>query len=218
MDRKTKRSYALSCLLFLLFVSFTLTVSNVDVRPIGPAGSAVGLASVNQYLYEMIGADTIWYQISELLGIIPLMMAGSHMVAGACQLIRYKRLQKVDPDIILLGIFYALVLVIYVSFEIIVINHRPILTGGQLEPSYPSSHTMLSICIMGATAIHFRNHFPTKKNACLMMDIFAWTTMLGTVASRSLSGVHWPTDIFGGVILSCAMISLYFAVSQHCNK
>ena len=34
-------------------------------------------------------------------------------------------------------------------FEVVVINFRPVLEDGALAASFPSSHTMLTLCIMG---------------------------------------------------------------------
>ena len=54
-----------------------------------------------------------------------------------------KSLLKVDYDIILLGVYYILIILAYLMFEIIPINYRPILINGVMESSYPSSTTLL---------------------------------------------------------------------------
>ena len=47
-----------------------------------------------------------------------------------------------------MGLYYILVILAYQVFEMIPINYRPILIGGALEASYPSSTTLLVLSVM----------------------------------------------------------------------
>lgn len=122
MKKKVEKNFIVTGLLFLLFVLFTIVVSTVDVRPIGPEGSKVGL-----------------------------------------------------------------------------------------EPSFPSSHTMLVLCIMGTAMVQF-HWLIQNKVIRMILDILSGIVIVVTVGGRLVSGVHWFTDIVGGMLLGAAFIMLYYSV------
>jgi undecaprenyl-diphosphatase len=117
-----------------------------------------------------------------------------------------------------LGAFYALVICCYVFFEVVVINFRPVLVEGQLEASYPSSHTVLTVCIMGTAALQLHRLLQNKKPLRIGAEILAVLIAGVTVVGRLLSGVHWFTDIVGGLLLSAALLVLYVAVSKYVDR
>ena len=196
-----------------VFAVYTIIVLTVDVQPIGPNGTKVGLAGLNSGL-QALGYNEIWYRISEFLGLISLAVAGGFALLGAWQLFKGRSLRAVDKGIWLLGGFYVLVIFYYVFFDKVVVNYRPVLTEGELEASYPSSHTMLALCVLFTAAHQF--HFRLKKWPRLLFwgTIACWAVMVETVVCRLLSGVHWLTDIIGGILLSTALISLYSFVAK----
>lgn len=196
-----------------VFAVYTIIVLTVDVQPIGPNGTKVGLAGLNSGL-QALGYNEIWYRISEFLGLISLAVAGGFALLGAWQLFKGRSLRAVDKGIWLLGGFYVLVIIYYVFFDKVVVNYRPVLTEGELEASYPSSHTMLALCVLFTAAHQF--HFRLKKWPRLLFwgTIACWAVMVETVVCRLLSGVHWLTDIIGGILLSTALISLYSFVAK----
>lgn len=100
----------------------------------------------------------------------------------------------------------------YLFFEQVVINYRPVLLGEELEASYPSSHTILVVCIMDTAAMQICRLFSDKKKLYLGMKCVSILLIVVTVIGRLLSGVHWFTDIVGGLLLSGALIVLYRAV------
>ena len=94
-----------------------------------------------------------------------------------------------------------------------VINYRPVLINGVLEASYPSSTTMLTMCVMPTLAMRFNKRIKNKtaKNIVVFVSvIFA----LFMVVGRILSGVHWISDIIGGALLSAGLVMLYSAVVE----
>ena len=130
---------------------------------------------------------------------------------GFVQLIKRKSILKVDYDILALGVFYIVVIAVYVLFETVVINYRPVLINGILEVSYPSSTTMLTMCVMPTAIMQFKNRIKniTVKNIVVYISIIFTSFM---VVGRILSGVHWITDIIGGALLSTGIVAMYYSV------
>ena len=187
------------------FVLWTALVRMIDVRPIGPEGSTVGFATVNGWFHEFTGVHMTLYTLTDWLSMIPLAIAAGFGLLGLIQWIKRKRICKVDRNLLILGCLYGAVLATYALFEVVVINYRPVLIEGVLEPSYPSSTTMLCMCILPMAAMGCKR----KWLAILLM---AFTVFM--VASRAFSGVHWITDIIGGALLSAGFVSLYGAVTK----
>ena len=127
---------------------------------------------------------------------------------GLKQLIDKKSLKKVDKKIIYLGCFYVLMGLFYIFFEKVIINYRPVLLEGDLEASYPSSHTILAVCICISSII--MNRYYLKKNLLKYVNISTAVLMLLIVVGRLFSGVHWLTDIVGGLLLSSALCYLFY--------
>ena len=205
---KNKRSFIFSGLLFLLFIIFTIVVKKVDVHNIGPEGSVVGLATINNSFRNILDYNPTIYKVSEILGYIALLIVVLYGVIGIKQLIKEKNLYKVDRSILLLGMFYILLAIVYVLFEVVVINYRPVLLEEGLEASYPSSHTILAICVCISSFMVSKKVFKNEKLTNIF-NIITIILMIAVVLTRLISGVHWLTDIVGGVLLSVALCSLF---------
>jgi undecaprenyl-diphosphatase len=174
--------------------------------------SAVGFASLNGFVHRLTGVRMSLYTVTDWLGLIPLGIIFAFAVLGLTQWLRRKSLRSVDPDILLLGGFYLLVMAFYVFFEIFAVNFRPVLIAGILEVSYPSSTTMLSLCVMPTAAMQFRRRIRNRVFRRWLVIVIALFTAF-MVIGRLLSGVHWFSDIVGGILLSAGLVLLYSAVS-----
>lgn len=208
MQTEKRRSFVVAIGLFLTFLLFTLSVMYVDVRPIGPEGSSVGLATLNRLVSERLGVNLFWYALTDWLGLVPIAFACGFAALGLAQLVRRGSIARVDTDILLLGLFYLAVIGCYVLFERLVINYRPVLLDGNLEASYPSSHVMIVVCIMATAMMQFHRRLGNRR-LLRALDRFSALIIAVTVLGRLVSGVHWFTDILGGLILSAALIALY---------
>lgn len=198
----------INIMLILTPILFTILVKIIDVKPVGVNGTNIGFQTINKKVFEYIGVNNTWYNITEVLGILSILIAVIYALIGLVQFIKRKNIFKVDREIIALGIFYITIIFIYIFFEKVIINYRPILIEGALEASYPSSHTLLSICVCQSAIIINKRLFNNKiiKYINILLSILIILTVLG----RLLSGYHWLTDIIGGILISQALICTFY--------
>ena len=209
MKKEIKRNLSIAIFLLTAFVLWTVLVRVVDRQTIGPLDSAVGFATLNGYIHELFGVHMFLYNLTDLLSIIPLAIVLGFGVLGLVQWIKRKKLFSIDRDIIALGLFYVAVFVAFISFEVLVINYRPILIEGVLEASYPSSTTMLAMCVLPTAAMQIRSRIRNKAfKECVFYLTVVFTVFM--VVARLISGVHWFTDIIGGALLSTGLVTMYY--------
>ena len=195
-------------LAILAFVLWTLLVKSVDVQAIGPEGSEVGFAAFNGYIRSLIGTNMTLYTITDWMGLVPIGVAFGFAILGFVQLLKRKSIFKVDRSIIALGVFYIVVVAVYALFEIVAINFRPVLIDGVLEASYPSSTTMLTLCVMPTTAMQLKSRIENSPLRLLVtVAIYLFTAF--TIVGRVVSGVHWASDIIGGALFSMGAVKIY---------
>ena len=211
-----KTLYTAICTL-AVFALWTIAIQFIGVKAIGPQNSSVGFATLNQFIHNLTGVNMSLYTITDWLGLVPLGFAMGFALLGFIQWIKRKQILTVDYSILVLGGFYVLVIAMYTFFEMFVVNYRPILINGILEASYPSSTTMLVMCIMPTAIMQFNNRIKneTLKKLISVSIIFF---ILFMVIGRILSGVHWITDIIGGALFSAGIVFMYYAYLQHSNK
>ena len=213
MEKKNKKRLVLGAGLVVAFVLWTVLVCFVDVRTIGPQGSSVGFATLNGFVHELTGVNWLLYTVTDWLGLVPITVALGFSILGLVQFIKRKSLWKVDHSILALGVFYIVVMAAYLVFEIVVINYRPTLIEGYLEASYPSSTTMLVMCVMPTAAMQLNARIKnTVFRRCVIITIIVFIAFM--VIGRFLSGVHWITDIIGGALFSAGVVTTYFSI---CN-
>ena len=212
MKNTDKKKFIVGAGFLAAFVLWTVLVRLVDVRAIGPSGSSVGFATLNGYVHELTGVNFPLYTITDWLGLVPVGVAFGFAILGLVQWIKRKSLLKVDRSLLALGGFYVVVLAAYLFFEIVVINYRPVLLGGYLEASYPSSTTMLVMCVMPAAMIQLHARIENDVfRRCVMISIAVFMAFM--VIGRLVSGVHWLSDIIGGALISAGLVMIYASVS-----
>ena len=213
MKRTGKKRIFVGAGFLAAFVLWTVLVSLVDIRAIGPNGSSVGFAALNGYVHKFTGVNFHLYTITDWLGLVPIGVAFGFAMLGLAQWIKRKSLLKVDRSLLALGGFYVVVLVAYIFFEIVVINYRPVLLGGYLEASYPSSTTMLVMCVMPAAMIQLHARIENDVfRRCVMISIAVFIVFM--VIGRLVSGVHWLSDIIGGALISAGLVMIYASLSM----
>ena len=212
--KKSVKNLLLGGIFAVLSALFILLLRTVDVAAVGPAGTSVGFSGINREVADRIGVNMTLYDITEWLGYLAIAVAAAFAVVGLIQLIKRKSLFKVDRGILALGVLFVVVIAIYVFFEKVVVNYRPIIMPGADVPeaSFPSSHTMLSYVVMGACAGLLEDYVKNKplrvvlQTACSVIALF-------TVLARLRSGAHWLTDIIGGLLISASLL-FFFAAAK----
>ena len=197
--------------LLALFVIYTVSLTVVDLQPIGPQGSWVAYAGLNKAVHELFGVHMILYHITDWAGVVAIFVAIAFAVLGLIQWIQRKHILKVDSNLLALGVFYIVVFGVFVFFEYRMINRRPVLINGYLEASYPSSTTMLAMCVLPTAMMQLRQYIRKmwlRNTVNILCGVFTGFMVLG----RLVCGGHWFTDILGGMIFSAGMIFLYTGV------
>lgn len=206
-----KRKIGIALGLLAAFALWTLAVKTVDIQSIGPGGSVVGFATVNGWFHSLTGVHMTLYTITDCLGLVPVAFGFGFAILGLVQWIRRRSICLVDHSILVLGIFYIVTLAVYLLFEEWVINYRPVLIQGFLEASYPSSTTLLVLCVMPTARLQLRcrvQNLILRRIVCVAITGF----IVFMVVGRLLSGVHWLTDILGGILLASGLVMLYDAM------
>ena len=213
MKKECQKSLGIAIALLMAFAVWTVLVKWVDVRAIGPRESFVGFATLNGFVHDLTGTNFVLYTITDWLGLVPIATVLGFAILGLVQWIKRKHLVKVVGSILVLGGFYIVVMAVYLFFETFVINYRPVLINGCLEASYPSSTTMLVLCVMPTTLMQLNARIKSQTlKRWVGFGITAF--ILFMVIGRLLSGVHWFTDIIGGALLSAGLVMLYYSITS----
>ena len=208
MQKRNSKNLYLAMIFLAAFILWTVLLCLLDVNTIGPKNSAVGFSALNQFIHNLTGVNMPLYTLTDWLGLVPIAFALGFGLLGFAQWLHRKKITLVDCDLFVLGGFYLVVIAVYILFEYIPINYRPVLINGVLEVSYPSSTTILVMCVMPTAIMQFKNRI---KNIALrkFVIILITTFILFMVIGRLISGVHWFTDIVGGALLSTGLVMTY---------
>jgi len=212
--RKTSAYIVRALILFAVFAIFTFFVMSFDVKAVGPFFSEVGFAGLNQWALGFFGHSNAWYDVSQILGYLALAVCVCFACVGCYQLFSGRGIKAVDRGIWATGLLYVLLAVFYLFFDkVLVVNFRPVPgEAAVLAPSYPSSHTVLGVCVFLAASDQIGK---LVENHVLgtILSILCWLAAVTAVVSRLLSGVHWLTDIIGSLILSAALLCIYIGAA-----
>ena len=208
---KEKRNLLKGAGLIGAFSLWTVLIQWVDVQAVGQNGTKIGFADFNVWFHQLTGVHMTIYTITDWLGLVPIFICLCFGVLGLVQLIKRRSLLRVDPDILLLGAYYVLVIACYLIFEMIPINYRPVLIEGRQEGSYPSSTTLLVLSVMPTLMFQANRRVSNAMiRKAVAVSVIAFSAFM--VIGRLISGVHWATDIIGSVLLSAGLYMLYRSV------
>lgn len=217
MERKAGKQLLSGIIFVIVFVLWTILIQTIDVQPVGVNGTDIGFATLNTWFFTLTGVNMTLYSITDWAGVVPLLVCMLFGIVGLAQIIKRKSLFKVDFDTIILGIYYVIVILCYLIFEMIPINYRPVLINGIAEASYPSSTTLLVMGVMPTLIFQVNRRFKenkVKKIINVITVLFSAFMVMG----RLVSGVHWLTDIIGSILLSIGLFLIYKAVVMLIDK
>ena len=177
-----------------------------------------GITLISMILYHaswdavyLLGADWAWYRGPAAHLWQQSICWTFILLSGFCFPFGRKKLRRVDRDLLLLGGFYLAVAAFFVAFECFPVNFRPVLIEGRLEASYPSSTTLLAMCVLPTAWMQLRRRIRHPWLLRLAAGaVWGLTALL--VVGRIFSGVHWISDIIGGGLLSAGLVTLYGAL------
>lgn len=207
-----KRDFKRPLVMLVVTLLFSVLTFVVDRKPIGYDGTSVGFSSINGLFAGSFGYNPVMDTLSDIAMYLSFLVVAAFAFIGVMQLIRGKSLSKVDKTIIGLGILYVVVAVLYVAFDKIPINYRPILQPGEteLETSFPSTHTLVICTVLGSGIVAAKRLFKNEMTVRVLKIAFIAIMAIG-VCARLFAGVHWLTDIVAGLLFSVTLVSLYTA-------
>ena len=211
MKKNVKTPLGAGVIFIALFIVWTILIGVIDVKPVGVNKTTIGFATINTWFHNLTKVNMTLYNITDWLGLVPVFICMVFGMLGFFQLIKRRSLLKVDFDIIVLGVYYVIVILGYLVFEMIPINYRPILINGFMEASYPSSTTLLVLSVMPTVVFQCNKRLQSQKTKKLI-ELITVVFSLFMVVGRLASGVHWLTDIIGSCFLSAGLFYIYKAV------
>ena len=161
-----KRGYGKTILLFIISIIYTVLVTFVDKQTIGPEGTSVGFSAINKVFLDLISYNPMWDKITDLMLMIAILTAVYFAATGFIQLLKEKRpLAEIDKDILIMGFLYVILVIMYVLFDKVPINYRPVILDEGLEPSYPSTHDLMTLAFFVFTIVNLKIMDIKKKSA-----------------------------------------------------
>lgn len=208
---KILKYYTKSLIMAGCSLVFMILALVVDKQAVGPMGSSVGFGTINAVIFNFFGTSKFWDLITDMVAVLSLMVAVAFAVYGLIQLIKGKNFKKVDMRIYVLAGLYVALLIVYVFFDkILVINYRPVLEDGMLEPSFPSSHTILVLVVMVSAMTMVEQLFPNlNKQLLSVVYIVCVLSCVIMVIGRLCAGIHWFTDIIGAILISAGLLAIF---------
>lgn len=202
-------------ILVLLAIIFTVLVGVCDVETVSPHGVdvKVGFSHINNSISTIFGYNDFWYTVTGIIGYTAIALVAVAAFFGLIQLFTRKSFLKVDSEIYALAVVYVIMFVLYVAFDKIAINCRPMILPDEtaLEPSYPSSHTMLGFTVFGTIFAAARKYCKKENVKIVVQAVCALICMIAPVG-RLFAGVHWFTDVLGSIFISAALLGIYEAL------
>jgi len=190
----------------LLFI-FLLLIVILKIDENVVTENKVGLSSINKKFLPNKTNDT-WNDLTDLLLYFSLVIIFIFVVKGLLELFNQGSIFKVSPDILVLGVFVVIMIMVWIGFDkVIIINKRPYANEG----SFPSTHVLIVTFISLYSVLYVsRNDY--SKGYTIALFIISILSILLTFVGRVKAGEHWFTDSLGGLILGLSFSFLAYGI------
>lgn len=82
-----------------------------------------------------------------------------------------------------------------------------------VSPAFPSGHTMIALVFLGLLASLLLPSISARRHSLILSCVAVLTLFAGT--ARLYLGVHWLSDIVGGLLLGALVLSLFYLLVLH---
>ena len=156
-----------------------------------------------------------WDKATDLMVYSALATVAVLGVMGVYQWISRKSFKKIDKSLLALLVPLVLVVVTWFIFDyVFVLNTRPDGTG---EPSFPSTHTMITATVFFCTAILLPKYIK-QKYLLILLDFIMFLFVILVPIGRVIANKHWTSDVIGGLIFAAIYTGAYFATFKLITK
>lgn len=156
-----------------------------------------------------------WEKITDVILIAALAILGVFAILGLVEWIRRKSLKKVDKQLLGMIPSLALMAAAYFVFDkIFILNTRP---NGSGEPSFPSTHAMVTATIFLMTMLALPKYIKNKP-LCIILDIVMFALIILVSIGRIAANKHWVSDVIGGLIFAAIFAGVYLFIIKHKKK
>nr|MCR5154745.1 phosphoesterase PA-phosphatase [Lachnospiraceae bacterium] len=90
MNATTKKNLYMTVCFAAVSVLFTILVKTVGVKDVGPAGTSVGFAGLNVFIFNLVGQGTFFYLVTKIIGLFAIVTVGAFGLLGLYMLIKEK--------------------------------------------------------------------------------------------------------------------------------
>ena len=147
-----------------------------------------------------------WLTFTDIIIGLSLICLGLFTILFLYQWISRKSFTKIDPELRWALVPLALMALTYIVFEKLwIVDVRP---NGSGEPSFPSTHTMLTATIFFVTMVALPRYLKDRRLR-IVIDICMIAAVILVAIGRVLANMHWPTDVIAGIIFSAIFAIIY---------
>jgi len=156
-----------------------------------------------------------WDKATDIMVATAIATAIIFFVMGVTQWFKRKSFKKIDKPLLALIAPYALVAITYIIFDyIFILNTRP---DGSGEPSFPSTHTMITTTFLLCAAI-LLPYYIKQKSIIVFLDLVMLAFIVLVPVGRVLANKHWISDCVGGIIFSLIFAGIYLILVKKLTK